>query len=194
MDLSDPVGLLGFTTGLAGVVIACKANRVAQEANEQAKAANELARQANALSRTSNRIAVDANELSKEANAIARQEVDLVGERNDVAWELQWQDDGQVLVVNIGQDPAHRVRVVAAVGNMEQTADATVVAAGDSLGLDFHRVVDKAGNERARLERQAGVVLPAGLLQGGAWLVARVVWESGLGKHGVAEVKRFVRV
>lgn len=81
--------------------------------------------------RRSVREAKSANTLAGDANALAREAHALAGERSLVKWQVgrQTRDNaGLFYLMNVGEDPAHDVRVLAWTGEERAEAEADVIA------------------------------------------------------------------
>lgn len=179
------VGVAGFVTAIVSARAARESNRVAELARQEAQTANKLASEANTISRESNSLAVDANKLSEHANTLVERSVAMSVERNDVRWELDWQNPGEVLVVNRGDDEAHRVKATVYVDGNEYTgrADRVPKDAGIliRIGREGHQLMAEYREGLAASRRD-----PYGLSNPGIHMLTaqmHVVWFTELGKQ-----------
>lgn len=171
------------------------ARRDSKQAVKKAEAANQLAAAANDISAESNRIAVEANELSEQANAISERTAVLNEERNDVAWDYEWEGPGQLRLTQVGQDEAHAVRVRGVVSGETQLAERESVAAGEFIDLEFagareeELAYERAVRENEELRNSGdpfGPVLAAVNrlpLTPIHQVAIRVSWQTKLGQH-----------
>lgn len=179
-----------------------KANRIAQEANEKSAAANEIAVEANRiavegnrLAVEANRIAVDGNKLAEEANLVARETALVSVEREHVLWNPTWEDEGVLVLNNVGEDPAHDVLALVEVGDYEARGSGTVVPPGAGITLRFDGLAEKCIRDvrevRRNRERQRQNPLGVGFYLEITWTLAlRVKWVSSLGKPCFYEAKK----
>ena len=117
------VGMLGFSAGIVGLVIAGLARKDSREANRIAE-----------LARADSK---EANLIAREANEISRATVEQANETSDVRWDVVWVAPGKAQVRNIGRDRAHEVRGDITVDGVKKLFDIDAATTGEGPLVDF---------------------------------------------------------
>lgn len=197
-------GVVGGAAGVAALVYAQINKGVSEESRELARSSQQSSADAITLASESNRIAVDAKELAEEANTISLRAEARDVERNDVHWEVDWDESGTFTVTNTGRDEARRVHAVISIHDWQPaTADHESVAGHGVITLEFPESAYQFRREvaqiQARRRRQAarrsdpiiGNSIPhfetPPAMEFVHAISYRITWETPLGRHCVEE-------